>query len=196
MAEESRPLDDDRWNRAARGETPAERLDRNWRDLLQELRVVQLGVQLLTALLLTVPFQRAFLDLAPRQVLVYAVTVALAVLAAGLLIAPVVVHRTVFRRGGGRSMVAAGQWLVVAGLTIFGLAIVGVVMLIADVVLGPAAGVLAAGLALVLFGCLWGVVPAVVRRSVRNDAATAPAAEVRPGSRSAAAARPSRRVRR
>ncbi|GAA2863851.1 DUF6328 family protein [Pseudonocardia halophobica] len=165
MAEESRLLDDDRWNRAARGETPAERLDRNWRDLLQELRVVQLGVQLLTALLLTVPFKRAFLDLAPRQVLVYAVTAALA---AGLLIAPVVVHRSVFRHGGRQQMVAAGQWLVVAGLTTFGLAIVGVVALIADVVLGPVVAVLAAGLALVLFGSLWGVVPAVVRRSVRN----------------------------
>ena len=47
------------WNRDARHETATERLDRNWADLLQELRVVQTGVQLLTGLLLTVPFKHA-----------------------------------------------------------------------------------------------------------------------------------------
>ena len=86
VSEDDRPLNDHDWNRAARGETPAQRLDRNWRDLLQELRVVQLGVQLLTGLLLTVPFHRSFLELASRQVLVYVVTASLAVLATGLLV--------------------------------------------------------------------------------------------------------------
>jgi Family of unknown function (DUF6328) len=33
------------------------RLDRNWTDLLRELRVAQTGVQLLTGFLLTVPFK-------------------------------------------------------------------------------------------------------------------------------------------
>ena len=37
--------------------SPMQRLDRNWADLLQELRVVQTGVQLLTGFLLTLPFQ-------------------------------------------------------------------------------------------------------------------------------------------
>ncbi|MDG3010791.1 hypothetical protein G4X40_11590 [Rhodococcus sp. D2-41] len=42
-----------------RHETPTERLDRNWSALLQELRVTQTGVQLLTGFLLTLPFQGA-----------------------------------------------------------------------------------------------------------------------------------------
>jgi len=42
-----------------RSETATEKLDRNWNDLLQELRVAQTGVQLLTGLLLTLPFQRS-----------------------------------------------------------------------------------------------------------------------------------------
>ena len=46
-------LRDDGWNEQARDETPMQRLDRNWADLLQELRVVQTGVQLLTGFLLT-----------------------------------------------------------------------------------------------------------------------------------------------
>ena len=58
-----RPDDDADWNMSARHETPTARLDRNWEDLLQELRVAQTGVQLLTGLLLTVPFQARFRDL-------------------------------------------------------------------------------------------------------------------------------------
>ena len=42
-----------------RNETATERLDRNWASLLQELRVVQTGVQLLTGFLLTLPFSRS-----------------------------------------------------------------------------------------------------------------------------------------
>ena len=54
------PEDDQQWDRRERGETEIERLDRNWNSLLQELRVVQTGVQLLTGFLLTLPFQQRF----------------------------------------------------------------------------------------------------------------------------------------
>lgn len=54
------PEDDQQWDRSQRGETEIERLDRNWNSLLQELRVVQTGVQLLTGFLLTLPFQQRF----------------------------------------------------------------------------------------------------------------------------------------
>jgi hypothetical protein len=123
------------WNRAVRGETTTERLDRNWRDLLQELRVVQTGVQLLTGLLLTVPFHSSLLSLVHRQVVVYLVATGLSVLSVGLLVAPVIAHRLVFRRHGRRQLVEMGQRLTVYGLVTFGLAVVGVVELIFDVVL-------------------------------------------------------------
>lgn len=51
---------DQHWDAVARSETEAERLDRNWSSLLQELRVTQTGVQLLTGFLLTLPFQARF----------------------------------------------------------------------------------------------------------------------------------------
>ena len=41
----------------ARDETPQERADRNWNELLQELRVSQTGVQVLAGFLVTLPFQ-------------------------------------------------------------------------------------------------------------------------------------------
>ncbi|MBK5250221.1 MAG: sodium:proton antiporter, partial [Actinomycetales bacterium] len=75
-------MDTDRGGQVAeRHETPAERSDRNWDELMQELRVTQTGTQILTGFLLTLPFQQRFTDLRPDQVRVYLVLVALAVLA-------------------------------------------------------------------------------------------------------------------
>ncbi|WP_261869236.1 DUF6328 family protein, partial [Mycobacterium marinum] len=54
------PERDQRWDYRRRRETELERLDRNWTSLLQELRVVQTGVQLLTGFLLMLPFQQRF----------------------------------------------------------------------------------------------------------------------------------------
>jgi hypothetical protein len=66
-----------------RRETPAERSDRNWNELLQELRVTQTGVQILTGFLLTLPFQERFEDLDDHQRTLYLILVALAVLTTG-----------------------------------------------------------------------------------------------------------------
>src|SRR3954471_22258087 len=104
-----RPGDDAEWNYAARRGTPTARLDRNWADLLQELRVAQTGVQLLTGLLLTVPFQSRFAEITAQQRVVYLVTVGLSVTATGLLIAPVILHRVLFRQHGRRQLISAAQ---------------------------------------------------------------------------------------
>ncbi|MGH3389058.1 MAG: DUF6328 family protein, partial [Actinomadura sp.] len=45
---------------AHRDETELERWDRNFTELLQELRVAQTGVQILFAFLLTLPFSNGF----------------------------------------------------------------------------------------------------------------------------------------
>lgn len=157
MAEDDRP--DAAWNEQARDETPTERLDRNWTDLLQELRVAQTGVQLLTGLLLTVPFQQRFGELPGYARVVYLVTTALSVTATVLLIAPVGMHRVLFRQHARGTLVAAGQRCAVAGLALLGLAVTGVVLLIFDTVTGLAAGVCAAVVTAALFVGLWGVLP-------------------------------------
>jgi hypothetical protein len=92
------PEDDQRWDRRERGETELERLDRNWNSLLQELRVVQTGVQLLTGFLLTLPFQQRFDVLGEHMRVVYLATVGFSVGATVFLIAPVAMHRLLFRR--------------------------------------------------------------------------------------------------
>jgi hypothetical protein len=154
-----------------RSETPTEQLDRNWADLLQELRVTQTGVQLLTGLLLTLPFQQRFVELSGAQRIAYLVTLALATLAVastGLLIAPVALHRALFRQHARGRLVAAGHAFALAGLAMLGFAVAGVVLVIFGMVLGERSGILAAGCAFVLFATLWAIVPWLWRRNTRN----------------------------
>ena len=147
------------WDADERGETPMERLDRNWGDLLQELRVVQTGVQLLTGFLLTLPFQTRFAQLHQFQQNVYLTTVGLAIASTGFLIAPVLIHRILFRRHARKIMVAAAHRLALIGTVLLGAAVVGVVLLLFDVVRGRATGLTVAACTLGLLLLLWAALP-------------------------------------
>ncbi|MGW7103229.1 DUF6328 family protein [Streptomyces sp. NPDC054838] len=81
-----------------RHESPEERADRQWGELVQEIRVAQTGVQILFGFLLTVAFTPVFQRLAQTDRTIYLVTVILGSLATGALIGPVAFHRIVFRR--------------------------------------------------------------------------------------------------
>jgi hypothetical protein len=148
-----------------RHETPAERSDRNWAELLQELRVAQTGVQLLTAFLLSLPFQQRFTQITAGQKVVYLVVVLLSVAATASLIAPVALHRAVFRRNAKTRLVDVAARLAEVGLALLGAAVTGVVVLIFLVAVGPLAGWIAGvgvGLGLVT---AWGLVPLYLRGS-------------------------------
>lgn len=162
------PEDDAGWDADQRGETPMERLDRNWADLLQELRVVQTGVQLLTGFLLTLPFQARFAQLHQFEENVYLVTVGLAIASTGFLIAPVLIHRILFRRHARKILVTAAHRLALAGTALLGSAIVGVVLLLFDVVRGRAIGIAAAATTLGLLLTLWLAVPWTLRISDKH----------------------------
>jgi hypothetical protein len=165
-----RTADDAAWDLHVRNETPTQQLDRNWEDLLQELRVVQTGVQLLTGFLLTLPFQTRFAHLGHFERNTYLVTVACAIAATGFLIAPVSLHRFVFRHHLRRQMVTVAHYLALAGLLLLACAVVGVVMLTFGIVLGHSAGVVAAALAAGMLVVLWAMLPLWLRsRAVPND---------------------------
>jgi len=157
------PDDDQRWDRRQRGETEVERLDRNWNSLLQELRVVQTGVQLLTGFLLTLPFQQRFDILGDDMRGVYLATVGCSVAATLLLIAPVGMHRLLFRRHRLAVLVSAAHRCAYAGLLLLGLALTGVTVIIFDAVAGTVAGIIAGALALAMFAVFWLVVPVLLR---------------------------------
>ena len=151
------PLDEDRH------ETETERLDRNWDELLQELRVTQTGVQILAGFLLTLPFQQRFSTLDDAQRSAYLLSLAAAVLATALLVAPVSAHRMLFRQRAKRELVGFADAAARVGLVALAVSIVSATFLIFDVVVGRRAGVAAAGVALAVFLVGWLVLPLFVR---------------------------------
>jgi hypothetical protein len=140
-------------------ETYAERLDRNWNELLQELRVTQTGVQVLTGFLLTVPFSNRFEDLTGLQRNAYLAVLAGSILATALIVSPAALHRVLFRHGQRAWLVDAANRLARAGLGMVALTTTGVAFLVFDVVVGLAAGLVAGVAALVVFLVLWVAVP-------------------------------------
>jgi Family of unknown function (DUF6328) len=157
------PERDQAWDTAVRSETEYERLDRNWVSLLQELRVVQTGVQLLTGFLLTLPFQPRFDGLSTAMRVVYLTTVGCSVGATVLLEAPVGIHRLLFRRHRLLSVVSIAHRLAYSGLLLMGLALTGVAVIIFGVVAGHLAGVIAGVCALTAQIIFWVAVPLWVR---------------------------------
>jgi hypothetical protein len=159
------------WDRGARSETETERLDRNWSNLLQELRVAQTGVQLLTGFLLTLPFQQRFDVLDHTMRVIYLITVGCSIAATVLLIAPVGIHRALFRRHRLAVLVSAAHRCAYAGLVLLGLALVGVTVVIFDAVSGPTTGVAAGVVALVAFFAFWVALPLLLRRGEQQPPA-------------------------
>ena len=144
-------------------ETEAERADRNFAELLQELRVVQTGVQILFASMLTLPFQQVFQRLSDAQRDVYVTAVVLAVGAVVCLTAPVAYHRALFRLRLKDEIVTIASRFAVAGLVFLGSAITVSVGLVMDVALGRGTSinfVLLVGLAVL---SVWLVMPLVTR---------------------------------
>jgi len=115
-----------------RHETEMERLDRNYGELLQELRVAQTGVQLLVAFLLTIAFSPRFAETTSFQRGVYFTTLLLAITATILLIAPVSHHRIVFRHRLKHELVQTANSEALAGLMLLAFALLGAVLLITD----------------------------------------------------------------
>lgn len=146
----------------ARDETPAERDDRNWTELLQEVRVTQTGVQILSGFLLTIPFQSRFLDLGPAMVAVFAAAVVFAALSTLLMVAPVSLHRLLFRRHLKRSLVDVSDGLAKAGLVCLAVTIILVTGLVFGFVLGESAAAVAMLVAAAAFIGFWVVLPLVV----------------------------------
>jgi hypothetical protein len=156
-----------------RNETPLERSDRNLVELLQELRVVQTGVQVLFAFLLTLPFSARFREVTDFQTYVYFTTLLVTAAAAVLLIAPTSWHRMLFQRGDKEHLVQVGNRCALAGLACVAISIVGVVLLVSDVLFGSTAMVIAGTGAGAACAIGWFVLPALRRRELSSPAGPA-----------------------
>jgi hypothetical protein len=142
-----------------RSESESEKLDRNWDELLQELRITQTGLQLLTGFLLTLPFTQVFRTLDNGQQWLYLTLVVIAGIAVGVNMTPIMLHRRVFREHVKDLVVGVGHIMIQVVMVAIAVLIVGMAVLIFSVVSSWLAGWIAGGcLAIVLAGLL-GAVP-------------------------------------
>jgi len=142
-----------------RDETRAARDDRNLIELLQELRVVGLGVQVLFGFLLSLPFTSQFKQLDGADRNLYLACLILAAVATALLLGPVAYHRLVFRQGMKEKLVKTANVMAILGLITVGLAVSSAVLLVTGFVAGYTTGGVVAGLVLVMFALLWFALP-------------------------------------
>lgn len=156
---------DSAWNRAVRGETEAARADRNFMEVLQELRVTLTGAQILFAFLLVVPFSAAFSRATPLERAIYLSTLLTAALAAGLLVAPAVMHRVVFRQHLKDQLVRTAGALALGGQGLFAVSLALATLLVGDYVYGIGVGAGIAGLVFAWCLAWFFLVPLCIRRS-------------------------------
>jgi predicted membrane channel-forming protein YqfA (hemolysin III family) len=118
----------------SRGEdTQHKDLDRELIELLNELRVVLPGVQVLFAFLLTVPFTNRFSEITNGQRQVFFATFLLTTAATALLIAPSAYHRLRWRQHDKEQMLKTANRLSIGGMIFLTLALVCAAFLVTDI---------------------------------------------------------------
>ena len=141
------------------GEGRQERTARELIELLNELRVILPGVQVLFAFLLTVPFTQRFPQLDGLETGVFFMTLLCTAVATALLIAPSAHHRMLWRGGVREQRLELGNVLTIAGLIFLVPAMVGVVFVITAFIFNLTAGVTVTALLTLSFVLLWFVLP-------------------------------------
>jgi amino acid transporter len=147
----------------ADGESKGERLDRELMELLQELRVVLPGVQVLLAFLLTAPFQQRFAELPGSLRNAFFASIACATLATVLLIAPSAHHRLRWRARDKERVLRMGNQLAIWGTVFLGAAIVLALYVITNILFSSVLALWTAAAAVVAFAVLWYALPLVGR---------------------------------
>ncbi len=156
--------------RNAQEESEKERTQRQLVELLQELRVVITGVQVLFAFLLTIPFTQRFGRVDEFQETVFFVTLLLTAASSCLLMGPSAYHRMRFHQRDRTHIIEVSHRFAIAGLATLALAMTGAVLLVTDFIYASKALVgVTAGATAVLFAMLWYVVP--LARRFQDDRA-------------------------
>lgn len=152
---------------SGRDETRNEQRDRQWDDLLQELRVMQTGTQIIAGFLLTLPFQARFTGLDQTATALYLCNVILAAVATCLMLVPVAMHRELFGLHVKDRLVASGHNILRIVMWLIGLLVVGTTALVFDVVLGRNEAIIVATAMAVFLLALLAAYPVLVRSKKR-----------------------------
>jgi len=150
-------------------ETQKQRWDRNFADLLQELRVAQTGVQILFAFLLTLPFSTGFEKTSQFQKDIYIIALLTAAAATAMIISPVAFHRALFRQGRKPELVRYAHKMATGGLAFMLIAMVSSVLLITDFLLSLRWAIVLTAVAAGFFLTFWAALPFARRNWTEGD---------------------------
>ncbi len=152
-------------------ETEKDRTDRQLIELLNELRVVLPGAQILLAFLLTVPFATRFGRVSRGDRIALFVGLMATVAGTVLLLAPSVYHRLRWEQGGKKDVVLVGNYLFLAGTFLLAVGILAVVYLVGHVLYGTVTAVSAAASVGALVVAMWYLLPLQRgrRRAIRQE---------------------------
>ncbi|BCJ51513.1 membrane protein [Actinoplanes sp. NBRC 14428] len=156
--------------RRMKNESEKQRWDRNFADLLQELRVAQTGVQILFAFLLTLPFSNGFPKVTEFQKDTYVLALITAAFATAMIISPVAFHRALFRQGRKPELVRYAHRMATGGLAFMLVSMVSSVLLITDYLLDFWIAVLLTAVTGAYFLTFWAAIPFARRNWLDEDA--------------------------
>lgn len=149
------------------------RLDRELGELLQELRVLLPGVQVLLAFLLIAPFSARFVDITDAQRAGYFAALLCAAAATALLMAPTTYHRIRFRERDKEHMLRIGNRCILAGTVLLAASIAVALYVVTDFLFDGTASALVAAAAAAVYLALWYGIPlaraAKDRRQERDE---------------------------
>ncbi|MBI2755595.1 MAG: hypothetical protein HYX52_02695 [Chloroflexi bacterium] len=149
-----------------------ERLDRELAELIQELRLVLPGVQVLFAFLLIVPFNTGFSQIRSIERSVYFLAFVFSTVSTVLLMALASYHRLRWRQFDKERMLRLANQQALAGVAFLALTIIAVVYLITDVLFGDTVALGVASAVVILIAWLWYLLPMAGRgvdRRVSED---------------------------
>ena len=141
------------------GENEHERRVRELAELLQELRVVLPGVQVLLAFLLTVPFSARFESVSQLQQVVFFGTLVCTAVSTGLLMAPSAHHRLLWRQQAREHRLQMANRLTIAGIVLLIPGIVGAMFVISDMLFGSVAAATTTATISLFLAYVWFVMP-------------------------------------
>ena len=133
-------------------------LDKEWIELLNELRVVLPGVQVLFAFLLAAPFSQRFGSVTDVQKDAYFLSLLSTTISAGLMTAPTTFHRLRWRHGDKEKMLGIMNRLTIAGGVFLALAMTAAFFVITDIIFGGVVAIAwTTSVSLLLFGLWYGL---------------------------------------
>jgi hypothetical protein len=147
-------------------EDPDERLNRELIELLNELRVMLPGVQVLFAFLFTVPFSSQYDKLTDGQQAIYFATFVCTTIATGLFMVPTAYHRIRFRQGDKERILRTSNRFTIVGIAFLAISITLAFALISDLLFGFRVAIALGAVVLVFLVWAWFAIP--LSRRVRD----------------------------